>query len=54
MLNSVVILFPRLPKESVQKMKRAYMEWEKGNAIVFGLHINGKKSYDNYSVIISF
>ena len=38
----------------MQKMKRAYMIWEKGNAIVFGRYINGKKSYDNYSVIISF
>ena len=31
-----LILFLRLPKDRVQKLKRAYMGWEKGNVIVFG------------------
>ena len=35
-LKCLVILSLRLPKNRVQKLKRAYTGWEKGSGIVFG------------------
>ena len=43
MLKLLCDIVSEVAKASKQQMKRAYMEWEKGNVIVFGRYINGKK-----------